>query len=180
MTQESEKQSRNNLPENLSAIDLMAENERRELEQTWFEPRGIVGWLSNTNHKTIGLRTIKTAFVFFLFGGVLALLMRLQLASPENTLLGPDLYNQIFTTHGSTMMFLFAVPVMEAMGIYLVPLMIGTRNVAFPRMNAYGYFVYLFAGIFLYVSLFLNIGPDAGWFAYVPLSGPEFSHRQAR
>lgn len=151
------------------------EAERRELEKTWLEPSGIIGWLSNTNHKTIGLRIIFTAFVFFLLGGVLALFMRLQLASPENNILGPDLYNQFFTTHGTSMMFLFAVPVMEGMGIYLVPLMVGTRNVAFPRMNALGYYVYLIGGILLYVGLLLNIGPDAGWFAYVPLSGPEYS-----
>jgi cytochrome c oxidase subunit I+III len=151
------------------------EAERRELEKTWFEPRGIIGWLSNTNHKTIGLRIICTAFVFFIFGGILALLMRLQLTHPENNVLGPDLYNQFFTTHGTSMMFLFAVPVMEGMGIYLVPLMVGTRNVAFPRMNALGYYVYLIGGILLYVGLILNIGPDAGWFAYVPLSGPEYS-----
>ncbi len=151
------------------------ELERRELEKTWAEPSGIVGSLSNTNHKTIGLRIIFTAFIFFLLGGILALLMRLQLMQPENGILGPDLYNQFFTTHGTTMMFLFAVPVMEGMGIYLVPLMVGTRNVAFPRLNAFGYYVYLIGGILLYVGLFLNIGPDAGWFAYVPLSGPEFA-----
>jgi cytochrome c oxidase subunit 1 len=151
------------------------EAERRELEKTWFEPRGIIGWLSRTDHKTIGLRIIFTAFVFFIFGGILALLMRLQLMNPENNVLGPDLYNQFFTTHGTTMMFLFAVPVMEGMGIYLVPLMVGTRNLAFPRLNALGYYVYLIGGILLYVGLILNIGPDAGWFAYVPLSGPEYS-----
>ncbi|HEY0426699.1 MAG TPA: cytochrome c oxidase subunit I [Pyrinomonadaceae bacterium] len=162
------KQSRLITPETIEA-------ERRELEKTWFEPRGIIGWFSNTNHKTIGLRIICTAFVFFLLGGILALLMRLQLTRPENNVLGPDLYNQFFTTHGTTMMFLFAVPVMEGMGIYLVPLMVGTRNVAFPRMNALGYYVYLIGGILLYVGLILNVGPDAGWFAYVPLSGPEFS-----
>lgn len=150
------------------------EEERRALERTWSDKPGFIGWLSTTDHKRIGLRMIVTAFVFFVLGGVLALLMRLQLSLPNNTILGPDTYNQFFTTHGSTMMFLFAVPVMEAMGIYLVPLMIGTRNVAFPRMNALGYYIYLIGGIVLYAGLILNIGPDAGWFAYVPLSGPEF------
>ena len=129
--------------------------------------------LSKENGKT-GLRTIVTAFIFFALAGVLALVMRLQLATPENDVLGPDLYNQFFTTHGSAMMFLFAVPVMEGMGIYLVPLMVGTRNLAFPRMNLYGYYVYLIGGILLFTALALNIGPDAGWFSYVPLSGPEF------
>jgi cytochrome c oxidase subunit 1 len=151
------------------------EEERRDLENAWKEPGGVVGWLSNANHKTIGMRMIVTAFVFFAFAGVLALFMRLQLMHPENGILGPDMYNQFFTTHGSSMMFLFAVPVMEGMGIYLVPMMVGARNVAFPRMNALGYYVYLWGGVLLYVGLLLNIGPDAGWFAYVPLSGPEFS-----
>jgi cytochrome c oxidase subunit I+III len=153
----------------------VVEAERGQLENIWAEPRGLKGWFTTTNHKRIGLRTIITAFIFFLFGGILALFMRLQLMQPENGILGPDLYNQFFTTHGSSMMFLFAVPVMEGMGIYLVPLMVGTRNVAFPRMNAFGYYVYLIGGILLYVGLLLNTGPDAGWFAYVPLSGPEFS-----
>jgi cytochrome c oxidase subunit 1 len=109
------------------------------------------------------------------FAGVLAALMRIQLAFPDNHILGPDLYNQIFTMHGTVMMFLFAVPVMEAMAVYLVPLMVGTRNIAFPRLNTFSYFVYLFGGIMLVVALLVNSGPDAGWFAYVPLSGPDYS-----
>jgi cytochrome c oxidase subunit I+III len=150
------------------------EEERIDLERTWKNPTGIMSFLTSTDHKSVGLRTIVTAFVFFAFGGVLALVMRLQLMYPDNGVLGPDLYNQFFTTHGTTMMFLFAVPVMQGMSIYLVPLMVGTRAVAFPRMSVYGYFVYLIGGILLYVGLLLNVGPDAGWFAYVPLSGPEF------
>ena len=121
------------------------------------------------------MRYIVTAFLFLLAGGVEALLMRIQLASPDNTFLSPDRYNQIFTVHGSNMMFLFAVPVMEGMGIYLVPLMLGTRNVAFPRLNAFGYWMYVIGGLLLYAGLFTNTGPDAGWFAYTPLSGPQFS-----
>ncbi|PYT01624.1 MAG: cytochrome c oxidase subunit I [Acidobacteria bacterium] len=157
---------------NLSTENL--ERERVELEASWRQPGGIIGWLSNTDHKTVALRNIVSAFIFFAFAGILAIFMRLQLARPDGQVLGPDLYNQFFTTHGSSMMFLFAVPVMEAMGLYLVPLMVGTRSVPFPRLNAYGYFVYLIGGILLYVGLILNIGPDAGWFAYVPLSGPEY------
>ncbi len=162
------KQSSEPTPEKL-------EEERRELEHSWAQEPGLWGWLRNTDHKSVGLRTVVTGFVFFVLGGVLALFMRLQLAQPEGTVLGPDLYNQFFTTHGSSMMFLFAVPVMEGMGLYLVPLMVGTRNVAFPRLNLYGYYVYLIGGVLLYVGLALNIGPDAGWFSYVPLAGPEFS-----
>ena len=148
---------------------------REELEWAWRVPAGILGWFSVTDHRTIGKRYVVTAFAFFVFGGILAALMRIQLAFPDNHFIGPDLYNQLFTTHGTVMMFLFAVPVMEAMGIYLVPLMVGTRNIAFPRLNTFSYFVYLFGGIMLFVALLMNSGPDAGWFAYVPLSGPDYS-----
>jgi len=145
-----------------------------ELACAWTRPRGLRGWLGDVDHKAIGRRYIATAFGFFLLGGVLALIMRLQLAAPNRELVGPDRYDQIFTTHGSTMMFLFAVPVMQGFGVYLVPLMLGTRNVAFPRLNAYGYWVYLIGGVFLWVGLLTDTGPDAGWFAYVPLAGPEY------
>jgi cytochrome c oxidase subunit I len=101
---------------------------------------------------------------------VLAGLMRLQLSRPDNGLIGPDLYNQLFTTHGSTMMFLFAVPVMQGLGVYFVPLMIGARAIAFPRLVAYSYWLFLFGGIFLYVSFLLNAAPSAGWFSYSPLA----------
>jgi cytochrome c oxidase subunit I+III len=146
-----------------------------DLAAAWRDPPGLVGWLSAINHKTIGIRFIVTAFGFFVAGGLLAFVMRLQLARPQNDLVGPDLYNQLFTMHGSTMMFLFAVPVMQAMSVYLVPLMIGSRSLAFPRLNAFAYWIYLFGGLMLYVAFVLNIGPDTGWFSYVPLSGPDFS-----
>ena len=148
--------------------------ERATLEKTWAPARGVIGWLTETGHKQIGMRYIVTAFCFFVLGGIEAALMRIQLAKAENNFLNPDLYNQIFTMHGSTMMFLFAVPIMLGMGVYFVPLMIGTRNVAFPKLNAYGYFIYVAGGIFLYVMFFIGAGPDAGWFSYVPLSGPTF------
>jgi cytochrome c oxidase subunit I+III len=145
------------------------------LEEHWQTRPGLYGWLTTVNHKDIAFRYIVTAFGFFLAAGVAALLMRLQLAFPESRFIGPDRYNQLFTMHGSTMMFLFAVPIMEAMGLYFVPLMIGTRNVAFPRLNAYGYYAYLAGGLFLWGSFALNMAPDVGWFAYVPLSGPEYA-----
>jgi cytochrome c oxidase subunit I+III len=157
----------------LAEIDV--ERELRELKLTWARPQGVLGWFTDTDHKIIALRYVVTAFIFFLLGGIEAALMRIQLARPENHFLNPDLYNQVFTVHGTTMMFLFAVPIMTALGIYLVPLMIGTRDVAFPRLNSYGYFVYVIGGILLYTAFFLNTGPDAGWFAYVPLSGPAYS-----
>ena len=145
------------------------------LERTWRRPRGFLGWLTTTDHKEIGLRYIKTAFGFFILAGILALHMRVQLAVPRNTFLTNDIYNQFFTTHGTAMMFLFAVPVMEGFGIYLVPLMIGTRNIAFPRLLNFSYYLYAIAGIALFLGLALNMGPDMGWFAYVPLSGPQYA-----
>src|SRR3954471_13564717 len=151
------------------------ERERRELERSWKNKPGLFGWLSVTTHHAIGLRYIVTAFMFLLAGGVEAFLMRLQLAKADNTFLSPDRYNQIFSVHGTTMMFLFAVPMMEGMAVYLVPLMLGTRNVAFPRLNAFGYWMYLIGGLLLYYSALTNTGVDVGWFAYPPLSGPQFS-----
>jgi cytochrome c oxidase subunit I len=148
--------------------------EARELDHTWRDPAGITGWFSCVDHKTIGRRFIVTAFTFFTLAGLLAAAMRLQLSRPANTLLSPDLYNQIFTMHGTTMMFLFAVPIVLGFGIYFVPLMIGARAIAFPRLLAFAYWMYLFSGIFLYGMFVLNIGPDRGWFNYPPLSGPEF------
>ncbi|RIK92058.1 MAG: cytochrome c oxidase subunit I [Proteobacteria bacterium] len=148
---------------------------RARLERAWSRPRGVVGWLSTVSHAEIGRRYVVTAFVFFALAGLGALAMRMQLAFAGNTLIGPDRYDQIFTMHGTTMMFLFAVPVMEGMAIYLVPLLVGTRNVAFPRLNAFGYWVFVLAGAMLWGSFFLDVGPDAGWFSYPPLAGPEFT-----
>src|SRR4029078_3910677 len=115
-------------------------------------------------------RYLVTAFAFFLIGGVLAALMRLQLSRPDNTFLDPDLYNQIFSTHGTTMMFLFAVPVMQGLGIYFVPLMVGARSIAFPRLVAFSYWMLLFCGIFLSVAFLLNAARDVGCFSYPPLA----------
>jgi len=156
-------------------VALDDSNTREQLSRTWTTPRGLIGWLSEVDHKLIGRRSLVVAVGFFVLGGLLALLMRVQLAKPESTLIGPDLYNQLFSMHGSTMMFLFAVPVMQAFGVYLVPLMVGTRAIAFPRLNAFAFWIYLFGGLMLYVAFALDIGPDAGWFSYVPLSGPQYA-----
>jgi cytochrome c oxidase subunit 1 len=145
------------------------------LEKTWKTPSGLWGVLTTVDHKIIGRRYIFTAFVFLALGGVLSILMRLQLAQPEARVLGPDRYNQIFTMHGANMMFLFAVPVMEAMAVYLVPLMVGTRNIAFPRLNAFSYWMFLAGGTLLWIAFALDMGPDVGWFAYVPLAGPQYA-----
>ncbi|HEV7839050.1 MAG TPA: cytochrome c oxidase subunit I [Gemmatimonadaceae bacterium] len=157
------------------AEETDSDHQRALLNRAWREGRGLWGWLTSVNHASIGKRYIVTAFMFLLLGGLEAAMMRLQLARPENNVLGPDMYNQVFTMHGTTMMFLFAVPVMIGMGLYFVPLMLGTRNVAFPRLNAFGYYTYLIGGCLLYAGFLVNSGPDAGWFNYVPLSGPEFS-----
>ncbi len=145
------------------------------LATTWGTTKGIIGALSTVDHKIIGRRYIITAFVFLFLGGLSAIAMRMQLARPESGLIGPDLYNQLFTMHGITMMFLFGVPIGEAFAVFLLPLMLGTRNIAFARLNAYSYYVYVFGGAMIWIAFMLNIGPDVGWFAYPPLSGPEFS-----
>src|SRR3954466_6145117 len=163
------------MPEEIPDTHLSEGELHARLSRTWATGASWFQRLSSVDHKVIGQRYIITAFVFLCLGGLSAVAMRLQLAQPEAKVLGPDLYNQLFTMHGTTMMFLFAVPVMEAFGVYLVPLMVGTRNIAFPRLNAFSYWVYLFGGIFLWASFMMKIGPDVGWFAYVPLSGPEFS-----
>ncbi|WP_109488617.1 cytochrome c oxidase subunit I [Occallatibacter savannae] len=156
----------------------LTEQERAQaarLEAVWREPTGFWGWFKAVHHTTIGKRYAVTAFGFFLLAGLLAGGMRLQLAFPEAHILSNDLYNQFFTMHGSTMMFLFAVPMMfEAMSVYLVPLMVGTRNIAFPRLNAYSYYLYLFGGLMFYVAFACNTGADRGWFSYVPLAGPDY------
>jgi cytochrome c oxidase subunit 1 len=122
----------------------LTEAERRQaaqLERVWKEPSGFLGWFQAVHHTTIGKRYMVTAGIFFLLAGILAGVMRLQLAFPEAHILSPDQYNQVFTMHGTTMMFLFAVPMMfEALSVYFVPLMVGTRNIAFPRLNAYSYY----------------------------------------
>ena len=163
------------IEEQTPAVETADDREREALERTWRSHRGLVGWLAEVNHTKIAKRYVVTAFVFFVLGGIEAALMRIQLARPENDFIGPDLYNQIFTMHGTTMMFLFAVPMMTAIGLYLVPLQVGTRNIAFPRLNAFGYYTYLGGGLLLYGGFLLNIGPDTGWFSYVPLAGPEYS-----
>jgi cytochrome c oxidase subunit I+III len=146
-----------------------------QLRKTWWQESTVIGWLSSINHRSVGIRYIVTGMVFFVLAGIAALLMRIQLAFPESRFLNAELYNQLFTMHGTTMMFLFAVPIMGGVGIYLVPLMIGARDVVFPKMNAYGYWVFLFAGSALWLSLFLGNAPNGGWFNYVPLASSRFS-----
>jgi len=146
------------------------------LERIWRGREGLLGWLTTTDHKRIGIMFFFTALAFFAAGGVEALLIRTQLIGPDQRLLSPDAYNELFTLHGVTMIFLFVVPIsIGAFGNYLLPLMIGARDLAFPRMNALSYWVYLASGIFVYVGLAIGQAPDAGWFNYVPLASKQFS-----
>jgi cytochrome c oxidase subunit I+III len=146
-----------------------------ELTRTYASHGGLWGWITSVAHKSIAKRYVATCFFWFLLAGVNAIIMRVQLARPESHVVGPDRYNQLFTVHGTAMMFLFAVPVMTAFATYLIPLMVGTREVAYPRLNAFGYWTFLIGGLFLFVALYADTGPDTGWFAYVPLSGPEYA-----
>jgi len=133
------------------------------------------GWFMEVNNQPLGKRFMVTAFGFFGLGGILALLMRLNLSVGDAGVFGPDVYNQLLTMHGSTMMYLFAVPFLEGLALYLLPMMIGSRDVAFPRLTAFSYWTYLFGGMLFYASFLVGAVPDAGWFAYTPLSGPKFS-----
>jgi cytochrome c oxidase subunit I+III len=153
---------------------LNRESATDRLTRAWSRPPGFVGWMMAVNHRAVGVRYIVTAFIFFILAGILALAMRVQLAQPMLEVLSPDRYNQFFTMHGTMMMFLFAVPMLEGLGIYLVPLMIGARDMAFPRLNAFGYWVYLVAGIILFGSVAVGVAADSGWFNYPPLTGPGF------
>ncbi len=135
----------------------------------------MFSWVATVDHKRIGILYLLTSASFMLAGGVEALLIRLQLAVPRNTLLSPDAFNQIFTMHGTTMIFLVVMPTLTGFANYLVPLMIGARDMAFPRLNALSYWLFLFGGLLLYFSFLAGGAPAVGWFSYAPLSEPAFS-----
>jgi len=141
------------------------------LERAWLERPGALGWLTTVDHKRIGLLYFWTTLVFFAAGGIEALLMRTQLAQSGERVIGPETYDQLMTMHGVTMIFFFIIPMTTgAFGNYLVPLMIGARDMAFPRLNALSYWLFLGAGIFMYSSFLVHQAPNAGWFDYVPLA----------
>src|SRR5690606_33844748 len=127
------------------------------------------------DHKKIGLMYGLTALVFFVVGGIEATLIRIQLMKPENDFLSPDVYNQIFTMHGTTMVFLVGMPIAVAAFNYLVPLQIGARDVAFPRLNALSYWIFLFGAIFMNASFLFGAAPNGGWFGYANLSSTQYS-----
>jgi cytochrome c oxidase subunit 1/cytochrome c oxidase subunit I+III len=146
-----------------------------ELDQVWVERGGVLGWLTTTNHKRIGILYFFTTLAFFGLGGAEALLIRTQLIGPNGTVLSPQAYEEVFTMHGITMIFLFVIPMTTgAFGNYLIPLMIGARDMAFPRLNALSYWIFVGSGLFIYFSLIQGHAPNAGWFDYVPLASKQF------
>ena len=147
----------------------------RRLLPVWSPEGGLRGWLSTNNNNDIGLLFLGVATAFFVIGGILAMLIRAQLASPRSAFMAPEVYNQIFTMHGTVMMFLFAIPFFEALSILMLPGMLGTRDLAFPRLGAYGLWVYIFGGLAVIVAMLLGLSPDGGWFMYPPLSSAAFS-----
>ncbi len=136
---------------------------------------GLLSWIASVDHKQIGLMYLLAAFAFFMVGGLEALLMRIQLGAPRNSVLPPELYNQLFTMHGTTMIFLAIQPMLIGVANYLVPLMIGARDVAFPRINALSLWLLVFGGLLMYFSFLIGDAPSAGWFAHAPLSVDDFS-----
>jgi cytochrome c oxidase subunit 1 len=136
---------------------------------------GIWSWIATTDHKRIGVLYLFTALFFFIFGGLEAAVIRAQLAAPNQTLVSAELYNQLFTMHGTTMVFLAIMPLSAAFFNFLIPLQIGARDVAFPRLNAFSYWVYLLGGLFITAPIFFGLAPDGGWFGYAPLTTRQYS-----
>ena len=144
------------------------------LERAWKAPRGL-SFITAVNNTYVGLWYVGTAFLFFILAGILALIMRAQLAAPESDLVGHDLYNQLFTMHGTVMMFLFAVPAVEAASVYLLPNMQAARDLPFPRLSAYAFWAYFVGGLVFFGTIFFGLSPNGGWFMYPPLTGSKYS-----
>ena len=144
------------------------------LQRMWETAPGLKGWLSSVDHKEIGKRYIITAFVFLILGGVEAMVMRWQLGGPNQRLLGPEQYDQLFTIHGVTMIFLYSSPILTGFSNFLWPLLFGSRDMAFPRLNALSYWIYLASGLFIYAGFVTGNGPNDGWFNYVPYASKAY------
>ncbi len=145
------------------------------LTRIWETPQNLVQWTTTVDHKRIGIRYLVTAFFVFLIAGSEAEILRTQLARPQNNVVSPEKYNQIFTMHGTAMIFLFVTPLLFGFGNFIIPLQIGARDMAFPRLNAFGYWVYALAVAFIYSSVFFGLAPHAGWFNYVPYADANYS-----
>jgi cytochrome c oxidase subunit 1/cytochrome c oxidase subunit I+III len=145
------------------------------LTSLWETPKTLYGWFATVDHKELGIRYLITAFAFMLIGGIEALIMRIQLAHSNLAVLSPEAYDQIFTMHGATMIFWYASPILSGFAVYLIPLMIGARDMAFPRLNAFTYWTYLLSGVLLYIAPALGQAPHAGWFAYAPYTLTKYS-----
>src|SRR5438270_3589624 len=139
----------------------------------------LYDWVTSVDHKKVGILYVLMAVAFLVIGGVEALLIRWQLWRPRNDLIGPDLFNQMFTMHGTTMVFFMGMPILIGFGNYLVPLMIGARDMAFPRLNAFGFWVTLLGGLLVYFSFATGGAPAIGWFAYAPLTERTFARSAA-
>ena len=156
------------------ATDARPDELEHALEERWEDAPGIPGFFNSVDHKRVGMRYIYTAFIFFFVAGALALVMRVQLAAPNADVLSPQTYNEFFTVHGTAMIFLFNTPVLAGFGNYLIPLMIGSRDMAFPRLNAFSYWIFVLSGLFFFASFAIGHPPDGGWFAYVPLTSKPY------
>ena len=151
------------------------EGELKQLDEAWCGPSNGWQWISAINNNFVGVYYVGAAMLFFVLAGVLALLLRTQLALPLNGFLPQETYNQLFTMHGTIMMFLFAVPAVEALGVLLLPQMIGARDLPFPRLSAYAFWAYLIGGLAFFCSIFFGLAPNGGWFMYPPLTNTTFS-----
>ena len=150
------------------------EGELEALEKVWCAPHGW-GWFTAINNNYVGILFIGAAFLFFVLAGILALVMRTQLAVPDAGFVGVNTYNQLFTMHGTIMMFLFAVPMVEAIAVLLLPQVLGARDLPFPRLGAYALWAYLVGGLIFFCSIFFSLAPDGGWFMYPPLTSKTYS-----
>lgn len=150
---------------------MTALRRHRRLHSIWASESGVRGWLSTVNHSDLGRMFLVTAFFYFGVAGILGMLIRAQLATPNSAWASEEVYAQLFTMHGTLMMFLFAIPAIEGMAVYLIPKMLGTRDLAYPRLTAYGYWCYAFGGAMMLTSLLLGVAPNGGWFMYPPLTG---------
>jgi cytochrome c oxidase subunit 1/cytochrome c oxidase subunit I+III len=158
------------------SIESLPESGFVEPQET--DRASLLDWFSSVDHKQIGILYICTALIFLIIGGLEAVAMRVQLIVPNNTFIGPRLFNQLFTMHGTTMVFLVGMPLVTGFANYLVPLMIGATDVAFPRLNAFGYWLVPMGGVLLHYSFLTGSAPNAGWFSYAPLSEHAYTSLQ--